>query len=391
MARETPPDVPMMASAATAASGAASAPQALGEARWDWGAVRRVLIVRLRSIGDTVLATPSLFALRRFLPEARIDVLLEDWVAPLLAGSAEVDRIITLERKSNASRIAVARQLRAERYDVAFNLHGGSTATILTWASRARRRVGYARYRYARLHTHTAPPSTHVWRRAETHSVEQQLALLGWTGVPVSDRPATRLPVTREASASIARQLGDARLDDAQPFALMHPAAAFESKTWAAENFARVAEHLAARRLATVVVAGPNEAEIVEEVRRCARTRLISLTDLSLPEVTALAARAELFVGNDSGIAHIASAVSTPSVVVFGSSNIAHWRPWSVAPSEVVREEMPCAPCAGYTCAEFERPECIRRVGAEHVVASIERVLGREGQPLSSPTASASV
>jgi len=95
-----------------------------------------------------------------------------------------------------------------------------------------------------------------------------------------------------------------------------------------------------------------------------------------LPEVTALAARSRLFVGNDSGIAHIAAAVRTPSVVIFGSSNVAHWRPWTNAPAEVVREEMPCAPCPGYTCSEFDVPQCIRRVSVERVNEAIERVLG---------------
>ena len=64
-------------------------PLALAPARWDWKDVRRVLVVRLRSIGDTVLSTPALYALRRFLPDARIDVLLEDWVAPVLDGFNE--------------------------------------------------------------------------------------------------------------------------------------------------------------------------------------------------------------------------------------------------------------------------------------------------------------
>jgi ADP-heptose:LPS heptosyltransferase len=99
-----------------------------------------------------------------------------------------------------------------------------------------------------------------------------------------------------------------------------------------------------------------------------------------LPEVTALAARARLFVGNDSGIAHIASAVRTPSVVVFGSSNVAHWRPWTDAPAEVVRKEMPCAPCAGYTCGEFAEAQCIRRVTFERVNAAVGRVLARAGE-----------
>src|SRR5919198_1574058 len=169
------------------------APQPFGPALWDWPAVRRVLVVRLRSIGDTVLATPSLYALRRFLPRARIDVLLEDWVAPLLEGSSDVDRVVTVRRRSKSSRLRAARRLRAEGYDVVYNLHGGSTAALITRATGARQRVGYASYAYASLHNHAAPPPSQLWGREKTHSVEQQLALLGWTGVPVTDRPATRL------------------------------------------------------------------------------------------------------------------------------------------------------------------------------------------------------
>ncbi|MCA1633551.1 MAG: glycosyltransferase family 9 protein [Acidobacteria bacterium] len=352
-------------------------PQPLAPARWDWREVRSVLVVRLRSIGDTVLATPSLRALRRFLPEARLDILLEDWVAPLLEGSRDVDRIIRVARGSAAARLRVARELRAARYDVAFNLHGGSTAALLARASGARRRVGYRSYAYASLHNHAAPPSSELWGRAETHSAEQQLALLGWTGVPVSDRPATHLPQAPEAASSVARRLDAAGLDDGQAFALVHPAAAFESKTWAASNFARVVEHLSSRGLRAVVIAGPGEEGVVGAVRAETAAPLVTFTDLSLPEVTALSARARLFVGNDSGLAHIAAAVSTPQVVVFGSSNVAHWQPWTESPAEVVREEMPCAPCPGYTCAEFDAPECIRRVPVERVTDAIERVISK--------------
>ncbi|HEV7860612.1 MAG TPA: glycosyltransferase family 9 protein [Pyrinomonadaceae bacterium] len=357
-------------------------PLPLAPSRWDWRGVRRVLVVRLRSIGDTVLATPALYALRRFVPGAQIDILLEDWVAPLLDGLELVDQVITIERHSKASRARVMRALRAARYDVVYNLHGGTTATLITRASGAKHRVGYASYQYSRLHNHTAPPASELWGRPQTHSVEQQLALLGWTGVPVSDRPATRLSVTREGAASLDQKLralksDQPRLDPARPFALMHPAAAFETKQWATLNFARVAESLAARGLQTVSVVAPNEAEVNAALNNASAAPIVTLSDLSLPSVTALAARARLFVGNDSGIAHIAAAVGTPSVVIFGSSNVAHWRPWTgeTVPAEVVREELSCQPCPGYTCAEFDAPECIRRVSVERVMEAIERVL----------------
>jgi len=256
-----------------------------------------------------------------------------------------------------------------------YNLHGGTTATLLTRATGATHRVGFSQYQYARLHNHQAPSSLLLWGVAKAHSVEQQLALLGWTGVPVSDRPPTQLAVTSEAMASIAARLRAAGIAESTPFAMVHPAAAFATKQWAAENFARIVEELASQGLVTVALAAHNQTNVIEEVAEATSAPVVAFTDLSLPEVTALASRARLFVGNDSGIAHIAAAVKTPAVVIFGSSNTAHWRPWSSAASEVVLEEMDCQPCHGYFCEKFPRPECILRVPVQRVTAAIERVL----------------
>ena len=343
----------------------------LEESRIDWKNVKRVLVVRLRSIGDSVLSTPSLFALRRHLPNAQIDVLLEDWVAPVLDGFGLVDKVITVSRKSAASRMKTAWSLRSNRYDVAYNLHGGTTATFFVRASGARHRVGFKTYRYGFLYNHLAPSPLEFWRQEKAHSAEQQLALLGWTGVVVNDRPRTRLTVTEKAKASVDEKLKTIE----KPFALIHPASLFETKQWATKNFARVVEELKKKNISSIAIAAPNENEVLEELKRESNAPLFTFSNLQLPEITALASRAKLFVGNDSGIAHIAAAVQTPCVVIFGSSNVAHWHPWTDVPNEIVREDMPCAPCHGYFCAEFEKPECIRRVTVEKVVSAVEKVL----------------
>jgi heptosyltransferase III len=371
---ESSPSVRHLASNVAVAS---YEPQSLGSARWEWSEVRRVLVVRLRSIGDTVLTTPSLFALRRFLPHTQIDILLEDWVAPVLDGSDLVDRVITLPRDSTAARARLARDLRSTRYDVVYNLHGGTTATFLTRATGARHRVGFENYQYARLHNHVAPSPLTIWQKPKLHSVEQQLALIGWTGVPVTDRPPTRLAVTESASISVGKKLEAAGFDSGESIAMIHPTAAFDTKQWAVENFARVTEELRHRGLAPVIVVADHEQKIAQMLREESSARCLTLADLSLPEVTALAARARLFVGNDSGIAHIAAATGSPCVVIFGSSNRNHWRPWTIRPNEIVFEELSCQPCHGYFCAEFEKPECILRVPVERVVAAIDRVLNQ--------------
>ena len=156
---------------------------------------------------------------------------------------------------------------------------------------------------------------------------------------------------------------------------MIHPTAAFDTKQWAVEMFARVTEDLRDRGLVPVIVVTRDEKEIAQKLAEASSARSVTLTDLSLPEVTALAARARLFVGNDSGIAHIAAAAGAHTVVIFGSSNRNHWRPWTTHPNEIVFEELPCQPCHGYFCAEFEKPECILRLPVERVLGAIDRIL----------------
>ena len=343
----------------------------------DWSSVQRVLVVRLRSIGDTVLSTPSLIALRRFLPDARIDVLLEDWVAPLLDEFDAVDNVIRLG-KDTSDRLKTARRVRRNKYDLVLNLHGGTTSTMLTRATGARHRVGYSNYQYSFLYNHLLSSSADFWKREKTHSAEQQLALLGFVGVPVDDRPRSRLPVSEEARPSLERKHSLRR-----PYALIHPSSIFLTKQWPAEEFARVVEYLSRKGLSSIAVASPSEGSVLRDLSTASHSPIVTADDLTLPEITALASEAALFVGNDSGIAHIAAAVKTPTVVIFGSSNRDHWRPWTDAPSEIVFNPFDCQPCPGYECKVYGEPKCILSVTADQVAAAVDRVLAKKekGEP----------
>ncbi len=347
--------------------------------RWrgeiDWTKVRRVLVVKLRSIGDTVLATPTLLALRRHLPEARIDILLENWVAPILDGFSGVDNVLTVFRRGTSARLRVAQEIRANQYDLVLNLHGGTTATFFVRASGARVRVGYSHYSYGFLYTHLLSSSADFWQQPKTHSAEQQLALAGFLGIPVADRPKTKLGVTPSAVESLEIRLREAGFSGTDRIAMIHPVAAFDTKTWPVRNFAAVADHLAERGFGIVAVGTKAERHVLDELARSSNVKISLFDELALPEISALAARSSVFVGNDSGVAHIAAAVGTPSVVIFGSSNRAHWRPWTDAPNEIVYDPFDCQPCAGYRCERYDEPKCILTVSPEKVVAATSRVL----------------
>lgn len=349
----------------------------------DWNDVRRVLVVRLRSIGDTVLTTPSLIALRRALPKAQIDVLLEDWVAPVLEGFDEVDEIITLKNDSLRAKLKVAWKIRSRSYDVAFNLHGGTTATFFVAASGAKHRIAYKEVQYSFLYNHLLSSAADFWKKPINHSVEQQLALLGFVGIKVDDRPRTKLKATKPAHDSLRLKLSKTDwFNPEDKIALLHPTTAFETKRWSEKKFAAVADFLSENGFQPVAVGSESEKEksILEELKASTKHPILVSQEFTLPEIVALASKAQIFVGNDSGIAHIAAAVQTPCVVIFGSSNVNHWHPWTDAPNRVVQKKMPCQPCHGYFCAEFSEPKCITELSLESVIEAIKEVLQESKQ-----------
>ncbi len=348
----------------------------------NWQHVRKILVVRLRSIGDTVLTTPSLIALREFLPKAQIDILLEDWVAPVLDGFDEVDNVLVVSKETK-NRVKIARKIRNEKYDVAVNFHGGTTATFFVRASGAKHRVGYSNYSYSFLYNHRLARAEEFWRKEKIHSAEQQMAMLGFIGVPVNESQKTNLVISKKSLASLWEKINFERetakgdiSESLGDFALIHPAAAFETKQWSTENFASVADFLSEKELNVIAIATRKERGLLEHLQQSVSNPILTLDYLTLPEITALASKSRIFIGNDSGIAHIAAAVGTPSVVIFGSSDRVQWHPWTDAPYEIVFERFHCQPCSGYECKEFGKPKCILSVSPRSVIDSINRVLG---------------
>jgi ADP-heptose:LPS heptosyltransferase len=330
-----------------------------GSPALDWSGVRRVLLVRLRSIGDTVLMTPCLAALKSWRPDIEITVLSEPLAAPLLEDHPHVDCLL-VARPGFAARARAVRQLRHLRFDFAFNLHGGTTATFLARMSGARRSVGYKGYRYSRLLSDCAPAPDVLLGRSRVHSVEQQLALLNWAGVPwPAAGPRLRLEVSDRALASARARLAGAGLGEPR-FACVAPSAAFESKRWPAAGFAAVVDHLSRTyNLPSVVIAAPGQEQVAREVVRHSQSKPHTIAALSLKELTAIIGMSSIFVGNDSGPAHIAAALARPLAVVFGSSDSGVWHPWTQGLYRVIESDgLP-----------------IERVSGAQVIAAVDEVM----------------
>ena len=346
--------------------------------------VRRVLLIRLRSIGDTVLMTPCLSTLKAWSPDLKIAVVSEPIASPLLEDHPLVDELIVTE-PTIISRTSLIGRLRRERFDVAFNMHGGPTAAILARLSGSRRSVGYQGLPLSWLLSDRAPSPDAILGRSRIHSAEQQLALLSWLGVELPESPARlSLMVAPDAEARVRERLvalGFPGLDrDAgEAFASIVPGAAFESKRWSAEGFAAVAGHLSERwNMPSVIVAGPGQEKLAGQVASAARVDAAVLTGVSLKELMALLRMSRVFVGNDSGPMHIAAALDRPIVAVWGSSDSTVWHPWTQAPYRVVKGDGRNAGATGRRGdrAKLERDaSSIRQIRASEVIAAVDEVL----------------
>jgi ADP-heptose:LPS heptosyltransferase len=291
--------------------------------------------------------------------------LIEPLSAPLLEDHPQVDRLV-IARAGLAARGRLALALSRDRFDVAFNMHGGTTGMIMARLSGARHTFAFRGHRQSWLVSGRAPSPDSILGRDRIHSVEQQLALLGWAGVPWPEgRPALSLALTGDAQAKARARLEDIGLgvEDSR-FAVIAPSAALESKRWSASGFAAAVDHLSQRwGLQSIVVAGPGQEGLAREVAALARAKPAIVSGLSLKELMALVAMSGLFVGNDSGPAHIAAAFARPLVVIFGSSSVSVWHPWTESAYRTVSSAGP------------RDAQAIKRVSPGEVKAAIDETL----------------
>ena len=322
-----------------------------------------VVVIRLRSLGDTVLTTPALALLNQARPDLRIVTVVERPFDALLEGNPAVSRILSVSRTAGTwEKANLVRQIRREKPQLCLNLHGGSTSAWLTALSGARFRAGLGHFRRRFAYNVSIPRAQEILKRGSddtVHTAEHLASAVFYLGVAVSDIPRARLQAGPGASP----------LGGGKPYAVLHVTAAYFTKQWAASRFRQAAEFLRRKGLEPVILAGPGEEVVFTEF-----PGMQCFAGQPLAWVQSLIAGAHLFVGNDSGPAHIAAAFGLPVVVVFGSSNSKVWRPWKT-PHVVVETDWDCKPCPGDRCYAFEEPRCILSVEAEAVCAAIERLL----------------
>jgi heptosyltransferase-3 len=354
----------------------------------------RILIVRLRSIGDIVLLTPALRALKQWRPDLRVTVLAESRFRELLEMIPDADEAVTLGTASgsggDASRFRVLRTVRQRRFQLCLNLHGGPTSAFLTALSGAPRRAGFAHFRMRQIYNLLIPDARTILHQERIHTAEHQASAFFWMGLPQRALPRSRLVVRQGDNDwwEAQRVLLDLPAD--RPYTVLHPTALYPTKQWAPEHFARLGQDLEQTAGVTpLYTAGPGESKTLDSVEHENRTSIRRLEGATLGQLAAALAGARIFVGNDSGPAHMSQALGVPTAVIFGSSSSVIWGPWP--PEErgrrtaVVQNLFDCNPCPGDRCYRYERPECILSVTFDQVREAVGNLLKATGAASEAP------
>jgi lipopolysaccharide heptosyltransferase II len=348
----------------------------------------RILLVRLRPIGDVVFTTPLLSALRRQYPEAHITYVVEPDAAPVVEGNPHINELIVAPRHRGMARlradISIAQQLARGRFDLAIDLHGGPRSAWLTWGSRAPRRIGYTIVGRSWMYTDAIPRDRQLTPR---HSVMNQWDLLAPLGIPALDpaRDPVHMPDDERARERVDALLAAAGVSG-QSLVVIHVSASTRFKRWPEESFVALVVALIrqdeSRRV--FLTSGPSDVPAAHRISDAARERLgpqakavLEGRPLHLTDLRALIARASVFVGGDSGPLHIAATTPVPIVEILGPTLAERSFPWRDPRwfTEILDPgALPCRPCHQRTCVPGDF-RCLTSIGADRVIAATERAL----------------
>ena len=363
-----------------------------GDERWQ--RVRRVLAVRLDNVGDVLMTTPALAAIRQSVPGARLTLLTSSVGAAVAACVREVDDVVSFDASWAKPHAADGADLGCTEQQLIDRLRGQfDAAVIFTVCTQSALpaalvcrmagiplRLGHSRENPYGLLTHWVRDTDEV-RTGMRHEVQRQLALVATVGYAVDDdRLRLHLSVPQRRHARTL--LHDAGVPITRPYFVVHPGASAASRRYPAARFGSAADAIAARSGCLPVFTGDaSEQPLIDEARRCMSQPSVTLAGrVGLAELAALIGDARLLLSNNTGPAHIAAAMGTPVAVLYALTNPQH-TPWRVR-AHVLSHDVPCRHCLKSECPQGHH-DCLLKVQPDDVVRAATALL--RPPPLEAP------
>lgn len=326
---------------------------------------KRILIVKLSSIGDVVHTLPVLSALRKKYPESYIAWVVKKKAADIIASHPHLNEVILYEgvRKT-------AQRLRSLKFDLAIDLQGLFRSGLLTFLSGAKTRLGFSRANsrelsYLFLNLRVTP------EEEDRHVIDKNLSLLRPLGIEVKEKEFI-IPVSdknKEYIASFLREKGIAPND---LLIALNPGASWSSKLWPEERWAELTDRLIEKLKAKAIFLwGPEERKTVDSIVARMENRPLISCRTNLKELAVLISKCQLFVGGETGPLHIACALNIPTVALIGPTDSVRNGPYGEG-HMVIEKDLPCRGCWRHEC---RRLDCMRLITVDEVFSAVEREL----------------
>ena len=336
----------------------------------DLTSVRRVLVIKLRHLGDVLLTAPVFQALHKALPKASIDAYIYSDASPMLEGNPAISAILEYDRawkklswwRRLAQEALMLRRIQKNHYDLVINLTEGDRGAIAARMSRAPIRVGVDG---RRIYTHVVKNCPSL-----RHTVERQLDAVRRIGIfPAIGERELVLTIPLSAREKVRQSV------PWKPYIVIHPASRWRFKCWPAEKMRELARQLIGRGERLVFTSGPDleETMMVDEiVRQLPKESICNLAGrISLKELAALIDGSSLTICVDSVPLHIASALKAPVLALFGPTSEITWGPWQNPHARVVAASVSCRPCYLDGCGGSKMSDCLHHISVERVVFEI--------------------
>ena len=385
---------------------------------------KRILLVKLSSIGDVIHTIPLLNALRRRYPAARIDWLSKPTPAEFLRDLPALDQVLLYgENQTEAPQynwdgvthfarlirdhrfLAMLSRLRAARYDLVIDMQGQLRSGFVSMVTGAPVRIGFDRPRKEvwEAEARTLPPGAmkRSWKGAREgswlaythrvrlptlaiHAIDRYLLVGDLLGFE-REAPDFSIPVRAQAEERVDATLAGTRRGDGKPPIVMTPGSLWETKRWRPEGFAAVARHFIAKGYPVLIDGAANQAGNAGASPRRPRGAVVLAGLTSLAELAALIRRSAFVVTNDSAPLHLATALGRPVVAMFGPTNPVWFGPYR-RPGALVRAGVACSPCNLRDLARCPHDHaCMRDIKPERVIAAIEAQLAAADRPARTP------
>jgi len=347
---------------------------------------KKIIILCLSAIGNTILFTPALRILRNNYPDAQIDMLVrEKSFAEVLQGSRFVDNLFVLKEGGNPFKIlSVILKLRKEKYDVSITAFPSNRIgfNVIAFLINAKRRLVH-KYKVGRFKTLSFLQNEKVTANERLHDVEQNINLLEYLGLNTKNEKRQLIFWTTKEDSDFAEKFFRQNKIKNKIIMGLQPGTSYLApyRRWPKENFAELADELIEKYNAKILIfEGPDEEGLGREVLDLMRNRGALIVKTSLKRAAAIIEKCALFISTDSGLGHIAAAKNIPTIALFGPANPTRTRPYGKMHRVIIKRNV-CNECIKYPfwstdshtkCMDMK---CLKAITISDVLSDVKGML----------------